>query len=161
MPTPAPHAREPHDALGYLVKHAHLRLTALTDAALAPLGIDSKDFGVLRVLVGREPMSQQAVAAKLGVDRTTMVALIDGFEAKGIVTRKPDPADRRRNSIELTGPGLALYRKADAAYLAAEDEFLAPLDATTATLFRRALRAVLAPPTPDGRDRPDRERGLT
>ncbi|MEW2624177.1 MarR family transcriptional regulator [Streptomyces sp. NPDC048106] len=145
MPTPAPHAMEPHDALGYLVKHAHLRLTALTDAALAPFGIDSKDFGVLRVLVGREPMSQQAVAAKLGVDRTTMVALIDAFEAKGVVTRKPDPNDRRRNAIELTESGLALYREADAAYTAAEDEFLAPLDATVAAQFRQALRAVLAP----------------
>lgn len=154
MPTPAPHPMEPHDALGYLVKHAHLRLTTLADAALAPLGIDSKDFGVLRVLVGREPMSQQAVAARLGVDRTTMVALIDAFEAKGIVTRKPDPNDRRRNAVELTEPGLALYREADAAYVAAEDEFLAPLGATEAARFRQALRAVLAPREGrDGRDR--------
>jgi DNA-binding MarR family transcriptional regulator len=136
---------EPHDALGYLVKHAHLQLTALSDAALAPLDIDSKDFGVLRVLVGREPMSQQEVAARLGVDRTTMVALIDALEAKGIVARKPDPNDRRRNALELTGPGLALYRKADAAYVAAEDEFLSPLDANAAAQFRHALRGVLAP----------------
>ncbi|MFC5905788.1 MarR family winged helix-turn-helix transcriptional regulator [Streptacidiphilus monticola] len=151
MPTPAPRAMEPHDALGYLVKHAHQRLTALTDTALAPLGLDSKEFGVLRVLVGRAPMSQQEVAARLGVDRTTMVALIDGFEAKGIVTRTPDPNDRRRNAIELTRPGLALYRKADAAYRAAEDEFLAPLTAPAADRFRQALRDLLTPP--EGSDR--------
>jgi DNA-binding MarR family transcriptional regulator len=136
---------EPHDALGYLVKHAHMRLTALTDAALAPLGIGSKEFGVLRVLVGREPMSQQEIAGKLGVDRTTMVALIDSFEEKGIVTRQPDPNDRRRNCVGLTRPGLELYGKADAAYIAAEQEFLAPLSTSAAEGFRSSLRALLDP----------------
>ncbi|MCL1871064.1 MAG: MarR family winged helix-turn-helix transcriptional regulator [Promicromonosporaceae bacterium] len=135
--------RDPEDALGYLVKHAHQRLTALADTALAPLAIDSKAFGVLRAVVGREPMSQQEIAARLGVDRTTMVALIDGFESRGLVTRTPDPRDRRRNAVELTRAGVALYRKADAAYVAAEEAFLAPLDAAGASQLREALRAVL------------------
>lgn len=136
-------AAEPEDALGYLVKHAHQRLTSLTDGALAPLGIDSRDFGVLRLLVGREPLSQQEVGARLGLDRTTMVARIDGLEDKGIVTRQADPADRRRNAIVVTDRGLALCRRADAAYRAAEAEFLAPLSAPAASQFRRALRALL------------------
>jgi len=134
--------REPYEALGYLLKHAHQRLTAQADSALAPLGIDSKEFGVLRALVGRDPMSQQQVAATLGVDRTTMVALIDGFEAKGIASRTPDPEDRRRNCVILTPTGLRLYRKADAAYAAVEESFLAPLGSATAG-FTAALRSVL------------------
>ncbi|GAB3922509.1 MarR family transcriptional regulator [Microlunatus endophyticus] len=138
-----PTAVEPEDALGYLVKHAHQRLTALTDGALVPLGIDSRDFGVLRLLVGREPLSQQEVGARLGLDRTTVVARIDGLEDKGIVTRQPDPADRRRNAIIVTERGLALCRKADAAYGAAEAAFLAPLSGAAATQFRRTLRTLL------------------
>jgi len=143
MPSRTPSPAEPADALGYLVKHAHQRLTALTDAALAPLGIDSRDFGVLRVLAGRPPMSQHEVATLLGLDRTTMVARIDGLESRGIVSRRPDPVDRRRNAIELTKKGQEICRRGDAAYTAAEDEFLAPLSKTAGTEFRRALRALL------------------
>ncbi|MER6978117.1 hypothetical protein [Streptomyces carpinensis] len=50
-----------------------------------------------------------------------MVALIDALEPKGIVARKPGPNDLRRNAIELTEPGLALYWEADAECVAAED----------------------------------------
>jgi len=143
MPSRTPPPAEPADALGYLVKHAHQRLTALTDSALAPLGIDSRDFGVLRVLAARPPMSQHQVATKLNLDRTTMVARIDGLESRGIVTRRPDPVDRRRNAIELTAKGQDICRRGDAAYAAAEHEFLASLSKTAAAEFRRALRALL------------------
>lgn len=139
--TPSP--TSPQDALGYLVKHAYHRLTVLSDTALAPLGIDSRDYGVLRALVGEGPMSQQDVAAKLRLDRTTMVARIDGLEAKRMVSRRPDPVDRRRNAVELTEHGLDVYRKAEAAYTAAEKEFLAPLSQSAAAQFRRALRALV------------------
>ena len=137
--------RQPRDALGYLLKHAHQQLTAIADAALAAFDIDSKDLGVLRVLVGHEPVSQQQVATMLGVDRTTMVALLDTLEAKGIVTRRPDPDDRRRNVVAPTQPGLALIRRADAAYVAAEDDFLSGLSGKDAAAFRRVLAELVAP----------------
>ena len=135
--------RDPEDSLVYLLKHATARLHGLADAALEPLGIDGKELGVLRLLVGREPTSQLEVARLLGVDRTTMVALLDGLEAKGVVTRRQDPTDRRRNVVELTHVGLALYERADAAYAAAEKEFLSPASATDARALRQVLRAVV------------------
>ncbi len=45
MSTEASAGSDPHEVLGYLLKHATAKLTASTDAALEPLGIDSKDFG--------------------------------------------------------------------------------------------------------------------
>src|SRR5687767_3361673 len=83
--TEASTTADPHEVLGYLLKHAGLKLTALTDAALEPFGIDSKDFGTLRVLAHREPVSQLQVAQTLGIDRTTMVTVLDVLEGKGIV----------------------------------------------------------------------------
>lgn len=134
---------DPHEVLGYLLKHASLQLTALVDAALAPLGIDSKDYGALRVLAHREPASQLQVAQRLGIDRTTMVALLDVLERKGIVVRRPDPADRRRNIVDLTDHGLQIYDAAEAAYQEAEGAFLAALSPSAADQFRRALRTLL------------------
>ncbi|MGI5215448.1 MarR family winged helix-turn-helix transcriptional regulator [Plantactinospora sp. CA-290183] len=134
---------DPHDLLGYLLKHANLQLTALTDAGLERLGIDSKDFGTLRVLAHREPASQLQVAQRLGIDRTTMVAILDALERKGIVIRRPDPADRRRNVVGLTDQGLRTYHAAEAAYREAENAFLAAISSNAADQFRRTLRTLL------------------
>jgi DNA-binding MarR family transcriptional regulator len=136
-------AATPLDVLGYLLKHATAQHAARTDAALAPLGIDSKDFGTLRVLAGREPASQLQVAQTLGIDRTTMVAVLDALERKGIVARRPDPADRRRNVVELTEQGTRTYEQAQLAYAQGEAEFLAPIDAAASDDLHRTLRRLL------------------
>ena len=64
-----------------------------------------RELAVLTVLAGDEPASQQQAAQRLGVDRTTMVALVDALEGKGLVQRHADAADRRRNVVELTAAG--------------------------------------------------------
>ncbi len=143
MSTDAGAAADPNEVLGYLLKHAHLKLTALTDAALEPFGIDSKDFGMLRVLAHREPASQLQVAQTLGIDRTTMVALLDALEGKGIVRRRPDPTDRRRNVVELTEPGLTTFDGAQVAYAEAERAFLTKLSAGATGQLHRTLRTLL------------------
>ncbi|GAB2585225.1 MarR family transcriptional regulator [Paractinoplanes abujensis] len=134
---------DPHDLLGYLLKHVNMQFTALTDAALKHLGIDSKDFGALRVLAGPEPASQLQVAQRLGIDRTTMVAILDTFERQGFVLRRPDPADRRRNIVELTEQGRQTFDAAETAYQEAENMFLAPLDPRAADQLRHTLRDLL------------------
>jgi DNA-binding MarR family transcriptional regulator len=134
---------EPKDVLGYLLKHATTRLMARTDAELAPLGIDSKEFGTLRVLSRLEAASQLQVAQRLGIDRTTMVALLDVLERKGIVARRPDPADRRRNIVELTEQGEQTFAAAEVAHRKAEAEFLAAITPGAADDLRRTLRTLL------------------
>jgi len=146
MSTDSSAATPPNDALGYLLKHAALRLATLTDASLTPLGIDSKDLGAIRVLARREPTSQLQVAQTLGIDRTTMVALLDALERQGLVTRQPDPDDRRRNLVELTNVGTETYEAGEAIRKAVEAEFLTPLDQGDGEQLRDALRALMAAP---------------
>jgi DNA-binding MarR family transcriptional regulator len=144
MSSPDDPGPEVTNVLGYLLKHAHLHLDAATTEALSPLGVDPRELGVLRVLATHESTSQQEVAVMLGVDRTSMVALLDGLEGKGIVSRHPLPHDRRRNVIELTGPGRDLYLRASDVYAAAEREFMAPLG-EGARAFQAALHALVVP----------------
>jgi DNA-binding MarR family transcriptional regulator len=131
------------DVLGYLLKHAHMQLERETDAALVGLGVTSRDLGALRVIAGGEAASQQDVAGVLGVDRTSMVALLDALESRGIVVRRPSEHDRRRNVVELTGTGRRLFEQAEAASLAVEQGFTASLGAQGATELRQALRTAL------------------
>ena len=128
--------------LGYLLKHAQLRLTELTSAALEPYAINGRQLAVLIVLAGREPGSQQQAAQRLGIDRTTMVALLDVLEDKGLVARHPHAQDRRRNVVELTEHGRDTLRLATEASDDAERRFLASLTPAAAGQLRDALRAL-------------------
>lgn len=128
--------------LGYLFKQAQQRLEQLTAAALEPFGVSDREVAVLLVLDEFGPSSQGEAAARLGVDRTTMVALVDGLEAKGLVARGPFARDRRRKTVSLTEGGRARFARALAASAAAEREFLAAMDETTAATFRAQLRAL-------------------
>jgi DNA-binding MarR family transcriptional regulator len=135
--------REVTGSLGYLLKHAHLQLEAITTRALEPFGIDPRSLGVLRVLASREPTSQQEVAQLLSVDRTTMVALLDSLEQHGIVSRRPLAGDRRRNVVELTSAGSDLFARAEVAAKAAEQQFLTPVDPRDADRLREALHVIV------------------
>lgn len=132
--------------LGYLLKHVQERLREQSSAALAPYGLDGRELAVLLVLASSEPASQQQAARRLGVDRTTMVALLDALEAKDLVTRHPHAEDRRRNVVELTAAGRDTLRDAARASDEAERRFLAPLSKPAARQFREALQQLLAPP---------------
>lgn len=51
------------------------------------------------------------LAERSGVTRATMTGLIDTLERDGMVTRKPDPGDRRQLCVELTRRGIAFLEK--------------------------------------------------
>ncbi len=81
--------------------------------ALAPFDINARDLGVLLLIDSSEPASQHQIAQRLGVDRTTIVAIIDALEAKGIIARHPDTEDRRRHVVGLTPAGQDILRQAN------------------------------------------------
>jgi DNA-binding MarR family transcriptional regulator len=130
--------------LGYLLKHAGMLLAERHDGALAPWGTDARELAVLIVIDSYEPASQQQVAERLGVDRTTMVAMLDALEAKGLLSRRPDPQDRRRNVVELTAVGQDVLVAATAASDRAEADLLAPLSHDEAATLRDLLARVVA-----------------
>jgi DNA-binding MarR family transcriptional regulator len=136
--------------LGYLLKHAQLRLAELTGAAMAPFGVTGRQCAVLIAIDGRAPLSQQEVAHRLGVDRTSMVALIDELEGNGLVQRRRDPDDRRKNVVTLTEAGRTTLGNASRAGDDAERRFLSALPGDRAAGLKEALREVAFPPPASG-----------
>jgi DNA-binding MarR family transcriptional regulator len=132
------------DRLAYLFKRAHLDLAVLHEELLAPFGISAGELAILLLIDAREPESQQQVARRLGVDRTTMVGLIDALEGKDLVARRPDAADRRRNVIELTATGRRTLRRATKASDQAERRLLVDLDEAEAAQLHGLLSRVVA-----------------
>jgi DNA-binding MarR family transcriptional regulator len=128
--------------LTYLLKRALLELEDLHVEHLAPSGLNGRELAVLLLLDGREPESQQQAAARLRVDRTTMVALLDGLERQGLLVRQPDPEDRRRNVVALTEAGRRTLREAKAASDEAERLLLDGLTTAEARQLRDLLGRV-------------------
>lgn len=125
--------------LTYLLKRALVELEDLHAEHLAPVGVSGRELAVLLLLAGRDPGSQQQAAGRLGVDRTTMVGLLDGLEAKGLVARRADAEDRRRNVLELTRDGQTALVRAVRASDEAERELLAELDDAESAQLRTLL----------------------
>jgi DNA-binding MarR family transcriptional regulator len=133
------------DQLGYLLGRAHLEHRALAERELVSLGLSGKGFGALIVLVQEGPLSQQRLGERQGIDRTTMVAVVDDLDRAGYVERRRDPRDRRAYSLQATPKGRRVLQRAAEATERAEDEFLAPLPAADRRRLKRMLRALLEP----------------
>jgi DNA-binding MarR family transcriptional regulator len=128
--------------LGYLLKHAFLQLEDLHTEHMAPCAVNVRELAVLLLLDDCGPESQQQAAGRLGVDRTTMVGLLDGLERKALLVRQPDPADRRRNVVVLTDAGRRALRDATAASDEAERQLLADLSPPEADQLRALLERI-------------------
>jgi DNA-binding MarR family transcriptional regulator len=129
--------------LGYLLGRAHLEHRAIAERALASLGLSGKGFGALILLAHEGPLSQQRLGQRQGIDRTTMVAVVDELESAGYVERRRDPRDRRAYSLHATTKGRRVLARAAEATKGAEDEFLAPLSEADRRRLKRMLRALL------------------
>ncbi|MFI0721632.1 MarR family winged helix-turn-helix transcriptional regulator [Streptomyces sp. NPDC021224] len=104
----------------------------------------ARDFQVLDTI--GEPgaaHSQQDLGDRLGINRTTMVKLIDRFEAAGQVIRTRNPDDRRSYVLGLTGEGHRALRAAREVVEAAEAELGATLGADGRAEPARLLTALV------------------
>jgi DNA-binding MarR family transcriptional regulator len=108
-----------HPRLGAVLAWAAQNAQEVADRALEPLGLTVKHFGVLTFLrheaESDRRLSQQAVGARLRIDRTTMVSLIDELERAGYVERERNPGDRRAYVLMLTAAGKKAQTRAEQA----------------------------------------------
>ena len=121
-----------------------------TADALGSVGLTPPLFALLNVVGAREGAIQQELGSALGIDRSTMVSLIDQLEGAGLAKRRPSAKDRRAREIAITPKGRRLLQQARDLISQVEDRVLAGLTADErhelATLLRRALHAAPAQP---------------
>jgi DNA-binding MarR family transcriptional regulator len=96
-------------------------------------------YALLTALAESGPTSQADLGRRIGLDRSDVTAAIAELEARGLVDRTPDPADRRRNLVRITDSGTEFLAVMDGEVAAAQDELLAPLS----TAERERLLAML------------------
>lgn len=133
-----------HALPSYLAGRVWKGARAGIQAALADHELGTADHGVLTALHDLGPLSQQDIADRLDADKSHVMRLIDQLEQRGLVTRTPDPTDRRRHRIELTPPGRRLARNATPAALRAEDDYFQALSPAERRTLTDLLQRVLA-----------------
>jgi DNA-binding MarR family transcriptional regulator len=115
------------------------RAVALELPVLAAHGLTMWEYVVLSGLVDGPAQTQARLAEAVGRDKTRIIPILDALEARGLLVRSPDPADRRNKIVELTEPGSALRMAVARAISGAEEEVLGPLDAAERRTFRELL----------------------
>ena len=65
------------------------------DRRLSPLALNLTEASTLAYVTEHGPIAQTHLARRLGMGRASMGATIDALHERGLLTRSPDPADRR------------------------------------------------------------------
>jgi DNA-binding MarR family transcriptional regulator len=91
------------------------RLRQSSRDVLAPLDINPSLTRALRVLDRRGPIRLGELSAELGIAARSATEVVDALEARGLVTRQPDPADRRATLVAVTAHGASVMESVRAA----------------------------------------------
>jgi DNA-binding MarR family transcriptional regulator len=117
-------------------------------SAFAEHGLEPWEFDVLAALRREGPpyeLSPGRLLASTMVTSGTMTARVDKLVDRGLVSRRPDPLDRRGVLVRLTASGRTAVDAALARLLASEEELLAALGAAERAELTDLLRRVVAP----------------
>jgi DNA-binding MarR family transcriptional regulator len=133
---------DPDAARPDLAATLHPLTQALIDAELPVLaahGLSMWDYVVLSAL-DRGPVRTQAVLAEqISADKTRIITTLDRLQASGLISREPDPGDRRVRLLSITPAGRTVRASAQAEIQAHEEHLLALLPPADRSGFLRAL----------------------
>jgi DNA-binding MarR family transcriptional regulator len=115
-------------SVGFLLSQLGFTSSRCFAEELKPLGIHPGEFALMRFVAASEGQSQQALADRLGVPPSRMVAKVDALEEAGLVERRTDPADRRIRELHLTRKGRGLLKRAAQIAIDYEGQLCAGLD---------------------------------
>jgi DNA-binding MarR family transcriptional regulator len=92
-----------HDVVDALLYAAH-RVRNAADARLRECGLSLQGYKLMRTLENSD-QSMREISQALHISPRTVTDMIDGLEARGLVARRPHPADRRVTLVHLTPAG--------------------------------------------------------
>src|SRR5665213_2351474 len=98
-------------------------------ASMSPDGLRPRHLHALGILSEQGPLSQQGLGEVLSLDPSNVVGLLNELEQRELITRRRDPADRRRHNVELSTKGEDALAVAYARLGLVEDHLLSTLSA--------------------------------
>jgi DNA-binding MarR family transcriptional regulator len=108
--------------LGYNARRASLAVIEVFLERMAPYGLKPVDFSVLSLVAHNPGITSRQLCATLGILPPNLVGMVNQFEKRELIERRPHPHDGRAMGLHLTSAGQKLIRDAErtAAHLEAE-----------------------------------------
>ncbi|MEZ0066969.1 DNA-binding MarR family transcriptional regulator [Streptacidiphilus sp. MAP12-20] len=119
-------------------------LMAAEQPILDAHGVSMWAYAVLLRLDATPLRTQAALAEAIGADKTRIIAVLDDLAARGLISREPDPLDRRVRLLALTPEGRRVRDAVQAAIQIGEERLLGRLPAADRAAFLRGLQALAA-----------------
>ena len=127
-------------------------LIEIEEPILADNDLSMWAYSVLLELGEGPVRTQQALAAAIGADKSRLIPILDNLQGRGMITRRPDPSDRRVRLVALSAEGQEIRDRTQSAIQRAEGKILAPLTPGEREDFIRMARvlheSVLVPADP-------------
>jgi DNA-binding MarR family transcriptional regulator len=134
----------PEDCNCLAVRQAARHITQFYDQFLAASGLRTTQFSILAKLRRLGPMTINALAANLVMDRTTLGRNILPLERDGLIAVEKGRRDRRSKTLRLTEAGEARFRAAVKEWAEAQKQFEAAFGTERTIDLRALLHAVTA-----------------
>ena len=134
----------PEECNCFVVRSAARHVTQLYDQLLAPVGLHVTQFSILAKLKRLSPITINALAKEMLMDRTTLGRNVLPLERDGLIKIEASAGDRRAKNVHLTKAGDKRLQAAHVAWAEAQARFETRFGAKRAADFRTMLRAVIA-----------------
>ena len=130
------------------VRQAARHITQFYDQFLARVGLRTTQFSILAKLRRKGPMTINALADELVMDRTTLGRNILPLEREGLISVAPGRTDRRSKDLRLTDAGVERLRAAREGWREAQSRFAAAFGEERSVELRALLGEVSATELP-------------
>ncbi len=130
------------EQIGYLIRRAHQRASAIFDAVMADFDVTPVQFAALAKLHDLGPTSQNLLGRLVGIDPATMFGVAGRLAKRGLVQATPDPADARLVLLDLTQEGRSVVEAMKARGGEVTARTLEPLTHEEAAELRRLLAKI-------------------
>ena len=132
----------PDDCNCLVVRQAARHITQFYDQLLTPSGLRTTQFSILAKLRRLGPMTINALAAEMVMDRTTLGRNILPLERDGLIAVEQGSRDRRSKELRVTETGEARFRAGMKGWVQAQREFEKAFGAKRTADMRALLHAV-------------------
>ncbi|MBZ4320014.1 MarR family winged helix-turn-helix transcriptional regulator [Streptomyces huiliensis] len=127
----------------WLLNRASARGRRLVADALAQDGMRMPHHAVLSAVADLGPVAQAELGRTTGFDPKDMVGILNDLQAQELITRAPDPSDRRKNAITLTDEGRKRLNRLTKLGDEANEALLSALSPAERELFLALLARVV------------------
>jgi DNA-binding MarR family transcriptional regulator len=103
----------PFRSVAFLLSSLGYAISRRFHEVLGPLELEPGEFALLRAVAANEGEAQNALAERLHISPSWMVAIVDQLERRELLERKPHARDRRVRNLNLTATGKKLLKQAE------------------------------------------------